>query len=347
MTRTRLEVLRARVLASAMIVGVALGAVLPARADIGNAGTTAGGFLAAPPGVGSSGMAGATLALGGDLAAATFNPASLGRIHGLELALSHSELPDGSRHEWAAAGGAMGPWPTRWALSGLYAGQGTFEGRDASNQPTTNFTASSFAVGAALAQALGRFATLGIGAKLVSENLGSVTGTGVTFDAGLVARAGPFGLGASARNVGGTLRYGGVAYSLPSDYGVGVSFEHASGVRLEVDGHFPLDYYNDVRAGVEYCWHERFALRAGYRRELEADAATEPLNGPSFGLGAGLRGLWLDYAYLPSLSGQTEQRIGIVLRSAGPGWHGAELGREADPAPAPAKTSHYSEAPPK
>ncbi len=263
-------------------------------------------------------------------------PAALGLISGYELVFSHSELPDGSRHEWAALGGALGPLPTRWALSGLYAGQGTFEGRDASNQPTGTFTASSFAVGAALAQPLASFATVGLGAKLVSENLGSVTGTGVTLDAGLIARAGPIGLGASARNVGGTLRYGGVGYSFPIDYGVGVSFEHASGVRLEMDAHFPIDYYNDVRAGVEYRWHERFALRAGYRRELGSDAATESLNGPSFGLGAGLRGVWLDYAYLPSNTGETEQRIGVVLRSSAPGWHGAELGHKDARAPAPA-----------
>ncbi len=334
MTRSRSHALRAGTLATGIAVATVLGWTLPARADIGNAGTTAAGFLSMSPGAGSSGMAGTTLALGADLAGATMNPASLGRISGFELALSHSELPDGSRHEWAAAGGAMGPLTTRWALSGLYAGQGTFEGRDASNQPTANFSASSFAIGAALAQPLARFATVGFGAKLVSENLGSVTGTGVTFDAGLTTRAGPIGLGASARNVGGSLRFGGVGYDFPSDYGVGLSFEHASGVRLEVDAHFPVDYYNDVRAGVEYRWHERFALRAGYRHELQSDASTEPLNGPSFGLGAGLGGVWLDYAYLPSIAGETEQRIGVVLRTAGPGWQGGELGHKHDPAPA-------------
>jgi hypothetical protein len=336
MTPSRTLTLRAGALVAGISVAVALGAALPARADIGNAGTTAAGFLSLSPGAGSSGMAGTTLALGNDLAGAAMNPASLGRIRGFELALSHSELPDGSRHEWAAAGGAMGPLTTRWALSGLFAGQGTFEGRDASNQPTANFSASSFAVGAALAQPIAGNASVGFGAKLVSENLGSVTGTGVTFDAGLTARAGPIGLGASARNVGGSLRFGGVGYDFPTDYGVGMSFEHASGVRLGVDAHFPLDYYNDVRAGVEYRWRERFALRAGYRHELQSDAATEPLNGPSFGLGAGLGGVWLDYAYLPAIAGETEQRIGVVLRSAGPGWHGDELGHKRDPAPAPA-----------
>ena len=321
----------------AALVVLASGAVaLPARADIGNAGLSVAAFLATPPGAAAPGMAGTTLALEGDLAAAAFNPASLGRISRFELALSHSELPDGSRHEWAALGGALGPLSTRWALSGLFAGLGTFEGRDALNQPTSDFTASSVAVELAFAQPLSRFAALGLGVKTVSENLGSVRGTGVTFDAGLIARAGPIGFGASARNVGGTLRYGGVGYRFPVDYGVGASFEHASGLRLEVDAHFPLDYYNDVRGGVEYRWRERFALRAGYRHELGSDATTEPLNGPSFGLGAGLGGVWLDYAYLPSDVGATEQRIGVLLRHAGPGWHGRELGAKRVPVAADA-----------
>ena len=333
----------AHALRAALVAALALATAgaRPARGEIGNAGTTVGGFLTTPSGASAPGMAGTTLAFEGDLAAAAFNPASLGAIPRLDLALSHAAFPDGSRHEWAALGGRLGRFATRWGISGLYAGQGTFEGRDASNQPTGSFSASSVALGLAIAQPLRHVATLGVGAKLVNENLGSTSGTGVTFDAGLTAHAGPVGLGASARNVGGTLRYGGVAYSFPIAYGAGVSIEPAGGLRLEVDANFPYDYYNDVRAGVEYRWRDRFALRAGYRRELGSDPATEPLDGPTFGLGAGMRGVWLDYAYLPAIGGETEQRIGVVLRPGAPGWRGGELGAKAPegpPAPRRAKT---------
>jgi hypothetical protein len=296
-----------------------------ARADVGNAGTTAGAFLALPPGAAAPGMAGATLALSGDLSASAANPASLGSIPGLEIALAHAELPDGSRNEWAAVGGVLGPLATRWSLSGIYAGQGSFEGRDALNQPTGTFAVSSMAAGASLAQPLGPFLSVGAGAKFVGENLGPVTGSGVAFDAGLTVRAGPLGLGASARNFGGAMEYSGVRYSFPVAYGAGVSLEHA-GLRLEVDANMPVDYYNDVRAGIEYRWRDRIALRAGYQRELGADPTTEPLDGPSFGLGAGLSSVWLDYAYLPAVVGQTEQRIGVVLRPFAGGWRGGELG---------------------
>jgi len=85
------------------------------------------------------------------------------------------------------------------------------------------------------------------------------------------------------------------------------------GLSAAVDWNFPNAYYNDLRGGVEYRWHEAVALRAGYRRELGTDPKTEPLTGPSFGLGAGSRGLWFDYAYLPSNLGATEHRIAVTF----------------------------------
>ena len=300
---------------AALTSALALVAV-PAHAAGENAGVTAAGFLAVPPGAAGPGMAGANLALTGDLSAAETNPASLGWVPGLGLALSHSQLPDGSRHEWASVAGELGSVSTRWALSGLYAGQGLFEGRDALNQPTGSFTASSVAIGLALAQPFGKHAALGVGTTFVSENLASASGTGVTFDAGLTARAGILAIGASAQNAGGSMRYGGASYDFPTNYGVGVAIEHPTGLRLEVDANFPTSYYNDVRGGVEYRWRERLALRAGYRQELSPAPSTESLTGMSFGVGAGVGGLWLDYAYLPSSMGGDDQRVGIVLYRA-------------------------------
>ncbi len=311
---TRAGGMAAAALAAATLLGPAA-----SFAGVGDAGQSVAGFLAVPAGAAAPGMGGATLAYGGDLAAGFANPAALGWVPGVAMALSHAELPDGSRQEWGSAGGKVGIARTRWAISGLYADQGTFEGRDAFNQPTGTFSASSFAVAAALAQPLGRHLSLGIATKFVSDDLGVSTGSGVTFDAGLIARAGPLSVGASAQNVGGSMTYGSVGYDFPTSYGLGISFDHRSGVRIELDANSPLDYYDELRGGIEYCWHDHFALRAGYRYEVGADAATESIGGPSFGLGAGLGGLWLDYAYLPSTVGESEQRLGIALRPGGAG----------------------------
>ena len=311
MTRAMMQGLRLVALMAALAFPAA-----NASADGDNAGLTVAAFLAVPPGASAPGMAGTTIALRGDLSAAESNPASLGWVPDLRLALSHSQLPDGSRHEWASVGGNLGIVPTRWALSGLYVGQGPFEGRDGLNQPTGSFSASSVAIGLALAQPLGRHAALGLGTTFVSENLASTRGTGVTFDAGLIARAGMLAFGASAQNAGGSMRYDGARYGFPTNYGAGVALEHPSGLRLEVDANFPESYYNDVRAGVEYRWRERVAVRAGYRLELTSASPTESLTGLSFGMGAGVAGLWLDYAYLPSGVGGDNQRLGVLLYRA-------------------------------
>ena len=279
-----------------------------AGADGGAAGTTAAGFLAVAPGVAPSGMADASLSLTGDLAHASVNPASLVTVTQLGIALSHSELADGSRHDWFAVGGPLGS-ATHWSVSALYAGQGTFEGRDASNQPTGTFDAASYAMGVSLARTMG-MVTVGATGKFIGERLADVTGSGFTMDAGVHGQAGPIALGAGIQNAFGAMRYSGSSFDLPRNMGLGASYTHSSGLTVALDANFPTAYYDDVRAGLEYCWHGKVALRAGYRREIGSDS-TEPLNGPTFGLGAGVHGMWLDYAYLPSSTGETQQRFGL------------------------------------
>jgi hypothetical protein len=230
------------------------------------------------------------------------------------MSFSHAELPDASRQEWASLGGTIQGRSWHWALGGTFVNQGTFEGRDAFNNSTGSFSASSAAISGSLAKSFGKQGSgLGVTTRWVTDKLGDATGSGLGFDAGLLLRSGIFAIGGGAQNLGGQMRYGGASYPMPSNYGGGVSIQHPMGLSLAVDWNFPTAYYNDVRGGVEYRWHETVALRAGYRRELGTDPKTEPLTGPSFGLGAGSRGLWFDYAYLPSNLGATEHRIAVTF----------------------------------
>jgi len=92
-----------------------------------------------------------------------------------------------------------------------------------------------------------------------------------------------------------------------------------TGLRLALDANFPRAYYRDVRAGAEWRWHDLLALRAGYRREL--DAPTElGEGGPSFGIGAGAHGLWLDYGYLVPGAGEGQHRLSVTLRPGRFAW---------------------------
>jgi hypothetical protein len=283
-----------------------------ANAGVDDAGTTAANFLTLGAGPRILGMGGATLGLGNDLAAASWNPAALGFMNRGAFMLSHSGLDNESLQEWMGFGGRIGQKGTHWAVSGLYQGDGSMEGRDASNNSTGSFSVNSFAVGAHVAQQIGPSFTVGLGAKTVSEKLADVSGLGVTFDGGVLFRRGMIGAGIAAQNVGGKMKYGDAVYPLPTNVGLGVGVSHArTGLSVALDANFPSTYHSDVRMGAEWRWKEMMALRAGYRQET--GATDDPLTGPTFGLGAGTSGFWLDYGYLLSGNSSGQHRVGITF----------------------------------
>lgn len=287
-----------------------------ARAGFENAGTTAANFLSLGQGAHALGMGGAVLGLSEDVGGTAWNPAALGWVNGTEAALSHAGLPNGSLQEWGAVGGRIGGSPTRWAVTGLYQGDGTLDGLDATGAPIGTYSVSSMAFGATLAHQFGRRATLGAGAKAVRENIAGFSGSGVSFDAGVMVRAGLFGIGFAAQNLGGRMDYGATGYPFPTSFGVGLGFSHpTAGVRIGVDANFPRAYHSDLRAGAEWLHRGVLALRAGYRKEL--GSADDPLDGPSFGVGAGHRGMWLDYGYLLPTNGSGQHRVGLRFRLGG------------------------------
>jgi LysM repeat protein len=307
-----------------------------AHAGIEKAGTTSGNFLSVGTGAAILSMGGATLGSGHDLNAAAWNPGALGGLQSLQYSLSHAELSGSSTQDWLAAGGRFGQGRTRWAFNALYENDGSFDGRDAFGNPTGSFKASSMALGAQLARPLGDVATAGLGVRWVNDALGDVTGSAFGVDAGVLARFGAFGIGAAARNLGTKMNYtGGSSYDLPAVYGAGASWnDEQHGLRLALDANFPSAYYNDLRMGGEWRWKERLALRAGYRLELGA-AANEPLGGPSFGVGGGANGLWVDYGFHAGASqAQGQHRLGLTFW---PGFlnRGIEPVGDATPGDAP------------
>jgi LysM repeat protein len=309
-------------------------APLCANAGIDKAGTTAANFLSIGSGADVLGMGGATLGGGFGLNAAAWNVAALSGLRGTEYVFSHASLTGESPQDWVAAGGRFGASRSRWGVTALYQGDGSFEGRDASNNPTGSFTASSMALGAQFAQPVGP-ASLGVGVKYVSEKLGSVSGGGIAVDAGIQLQAGPIGFGAAAQNAFGKMSYGGATYDFPANYGLGVAYRiPLTGLSFALDANFPTAYYSDVRAGFEWRYRERVALRSGYRKEISA-APGEPMGGPTFGMGAGANGFWIDYSFLTGGStGSGQHRVGLTYH---PGVMNGDADKDSPDALRPAR----------
>jgi hypothetical protein len=286
----------------------------PAGAGMEQAGTTAANFLSLGSGARTLGMGGATLGLGDEVGSAAWNAAALGWVEEPQAALSHAGLPNGTLQEWGSYGRRLGAGATRWAVSGLYQGEGTIAGRDASGLSTGNVNVASLALGATLAQAVGEHVTVGGGSKYVHEQLGTVSGGGFTFDLGLMVRQGKLGLGVAAQNLLGQMKYGSEVYEFPTNYGVGLAYTDVGhGLKLALDANLPDAYHPDVRAGVEWTYRGMAAFRTGYRKEL--GSPNDPLSGASVGLGAGRGSLWMDYGYLlSSASGNGEHRLGLRLQ---------------------------------
>jgi hypothetical protein len=335
-----------------LIAGAALAMTLvalgTAHAGVERAGTTAADFLSLGTGARALSMGGATLGLGDDLGAAGWNPAAAGWLDGYQAVLAHAALADRSNQEWGAIGGRIKSSRTRWAATGLYQGDGSFEGRDASGNPTGGFSDSSMALGAMVSQALGEHVTVGLGAKWVNERIAAASGSGVTFDGGLMARAGKLGVGVAAQNVGGRMSYAGSSYPFPASYGAGVAFiDPATGLRLALDANLPSTYHPDLRLGAEWTYHGALALRAGYRREMAQSA--DPLNGPTFGLGARAGTLWIDYGYLLPQDQSGQHRMGMRFQFGAPHAPAAaaapaKAAPQAKAAPAKAKPEKKADA---
>jgi hypothetical protein len=300
-----------------MLAAVSFACACPARAGEESAGTRVAGFLSAGTGPAVLARGGATFALGGDLQSAASNPAALAGIGAGRFSFSHAALEAGATQEWAAWGGRLRGGQTRIGLAGVIRDEGTVAGRDAFDQPTSDAQARSWALSLQLARPLSPWLVVGGAAHWIGERIGDSGGDGLAFDAGAQVHAGALSLALAGQNFGGGMNWGGRRWRMPASLGAGIAIEHAaSGLRFVLDLVAPADYYRSARAGAEWRWRDRLALRGGYRRELGAPS-DERLDGPAFGFGAGAGSVWFDYAYVLSANGEATHRIGLDLRRIG------------------------------
>lgn len=258
--------------------GLGLAAQAPAGAQEDYAGTAA--HLQIGMGARALAMGGAFVAVADDATTLHYNPAGLAALQGLELSSFYStEYGVSGYGALAVAGPGLGAG-VQWL------GSSDIEERDTYANPTGSFDLSLAAARLAYARRLGPVAA-GIGLTYVSESLATVTGSGLTGDAGLLLPLGPVRVGLAARNLWGTLKYSsGTADPFDPAYVLGLAWQPGP-FTLALD----YELEGPARLGAEYLAASAFALRAGAWK-LEEELAL------AGGFGLALGGLRLDYAYL-------------------------------------------------
>lgn len=284
------------------------------------------------------------------------NVAGLSRINKMQINLSHTIYMAGSDlflnsvafGQRVGKGGAFGISMVSFNLGDFdYTTEDTPEGTGAT------FSPSYFNMGVSYSHRFDNKVSVGATVKFVNESLSNVSARAVALDAGVQYVSGEqdnFKFGISLRNVGSRMRFSGegltkprpnpnneavpyvvsyyersAAYELPSQLSIGMSYDWVLGStnRLSLLANFTSNAFSrdQVGGGLEFLMGQNFALRVGYKGELDADSVQKTLdNGLSAGFSAGFpfkkdssTRLSLDYAYRTTNLFDGIHNIGVRL----------------------------------
>jgi hypothetical protein len=280
-----------------LLVGLACVWVRPANADIA-VGASSADFLSFEIGGRSAGMAGAQTGIASGVTAQFWNPAALATLNQSQVGAMHANWLQDLSYEWLGIAKPMGSLGVG-SLSVAYFHTPGIQGVDEFDNPTGEFKVYDAALTLGLARALTSGISIGANAKMIRQNLGTVSATAPAVDFGIRGVIAGTTLGAAVQNLGPEISFDGAAYPMPRQirFGAGHSFLNDR-IQLAADYNIPRAYYKDLRVGTEVRAHPNVSLRVGYRREF--GTANDPATGLSYGLGLHFHQLELDYALTPS-----------------------------------------------
>ena len=296
----------------------------------------------------SAGLGSMTTADVGGAEALRVNVAGLGRARGFELTVSNMQYLTGTGIDMNALGFAA-PLGNGQALGVTVAALGFGEIQQTTeDEPAgtaTFFSPTFFHIGLGYAKTFDEQISVGAGLRFISEAIFNASATGFALDAGVQyvsGEDGEFKLGISLRNVGLGMRFSGdgiaerflepadrdyeltgrqriADFELPFQLNIGASYDLVVDAKNELTfvGNYTSNAFtrDNLGAGVEYAFRERFMLRGGYNAEVGVsggDARAPLQTGLSVGASAAIplgsavnaqgrrRALVVDYAYRPT-----------------------------------------------
>jgi hypothetical protein len=326
--------MRARLLAALLLAAPAA----PALAAYGQrqAGTSAAQFLTLGADARAAGMGNAVAASADDASATYWNPADLAGLHYRHALVTHAASYQNTFYDYLAyahpvevrrgTGRERDLLPDQLGTVGmsvLYQNSGAIPEVDNTGAPTgTNFTPQDFAASLGWGAELARGIDAGISVKFITSKIEASAATGAadfgarwrTFVPGTEWE---YALSASARNIGGQLKFHEVSDQLPAIVAIGQALHPFRAVTLEFDWNAPRDGPSYPSFGIE--WRAPMtegltgALRAGYDGKLRT-ADVGGAAGLTFGAGLGFQRFGFDYAWAPAGDLGDTQRLSLSYR---------------------------------
>jgi len=328
---TRIRVVRGVAAIAVLMATLMYVSVRTAAADVA-IGASSADFLQFEVGGRSAGMAGAHTGIATGVTAQFWNPAALATLDQQQVGAMHASWLKDLSYEWMGYARPMGPRLGVGSMSVAYFHMPSISGVDEFDNPIGDFKVYDLAVTFGLARPVGHGVNVGMNAKMIRQNLATVSATGAAVDFGTSATIRGTTVGAVVQNLGPSLSFDGTPYPLPQQIRFGASRGFMQNrLLLAADYNMPRDYYNDVRLGSEFHVHPNVSLRLGYRQELGSPG--DPANGLSYGLGLHWNQLQVDYALTPSNDFDNVQRLSFGYSFGS----GGEERKPEQPKPEPKK----------
>jgi hypothetical protein len=281
-----------------------------------NTGTTVGQFLLIEPSARIAGMGNAGATQYGEIQAAYYNPAAIGRFPGNGAQFTHSLWIADIAYDYAGIAMKLGDFGNLFAsLTALNSGEIDVRTVDQPLGTGERYTVSDLAFGLGYGRQISDRFSVGVRISYIQETIWHSSMSAFALDVGTLYQISPDGLriGASISNFGTRASYDGrdlrIVYdqntkkfgdnsALPAELftndfplpilfrvglGLPVVIDDNNRVLMAVDAFHPSDNTESVSFGAEWTFFETFALRGGYQNLFLTDSEV------GLTLGAGLR----------------------------------------------------------
>lgn len=278
----------------------------------GARGTSGANFLKVGIGARASGMGGAFVGIADDATSIYWNTAGLAQLSQQEIVFVHQNWYQDVNFEYLGYSLPVSPKHTL-GLSITYLNLGDFKGYDASDNPTSDFSAYGTVLGLAYSYKVSPSVSLGVGVKGIQEKLENERASSFALDFGFVYKRGKFSLGAAYTNLGTSMKFIQENEPLPGKFTLGFGYKLLQDqVSLAWDVDFPRDDKPILKQGIEYGYKESAFLRMGYEYKTSA----QNLEGTGLSLGGGFKfSNWeVDYNYSPNQVLGGSHRISLSYR---------------------------------